>query len=78
MREIGDGKTPQDKQNWEDSPSAYMQTLFSKKTHANQRSFLDDSMATSNHKPNVWAKDGKRSGRSGASSQVCPSSIRWF
>lgn len=51
-------------------------TLFSKKTHANQRSFLDDSMATSNHKPNVWAKDGKKSGRSGASSQVFPSSIR--
>ena len=72
MREIGDGESRTEKAHLQ---LAY-KTLFSKNTHANQRYFLDDSMATSKHKPNVWAKDGKRSGRSGASSQVFPSSIR--
>ena len=71
MREIGDGGSRTEKAHLQ----LTYQTLFSKNTHANQRYFLDDSMATS-CKPNVWAKDGKRSGRSGASSQVFPSSIR--
>ena len=48
------------------------------KSHTHQGSFLDDSMATDKHKLTIWANWIKRSGRSGAPSQIFPTSVRRF
>lgn len=58
--------------------SAYAQNHIFKKTHTHQGSFLDDSKAADKHKLTIWANWIKRSGRSGAPSQIFPTSVRRF
>lgn len=80
VQKIGDGEEPWEKKYSGDFNmfSLCTEPYFQKKTHTHQGSFLDDSMATDKHKLTIWANWIKRSGRSGAPSQVFPTSVRRF